>query len=124
MSTPSAVPGPAPRQDLRDISEDEIFGELRRRNINSYQVRQQLGIRQTLMDDPNNRLKFIALVILGAIAAGLILVIAILSVEDKMVSSVISGLAGSAIGAIAGILVGSTTPGPTIAPGQQSPPRP
>jgi len=97
--------------DLRGVEIDDIFGELRRRNISSIEVSQQLGKYHEPMD-PNTRLKLIALAILGIVAAALIAVVAIVSVKGGTVSSVLSGLAGSAIGAIAGILAGGATSGP------------
>ena len=116
---------PSPVPDLRTVGIGEIYGELRRRNVNAYEVREELGLHDEPLrqpSDPSTRLKFIALGILGIIAVGLIVVIALLSIENKMVSSVITGLAGSAIGAVAGILAGSATSGPATGQNQQSPP--
>jgi hypothetical protein len=116
MSMPTAPGSP----DLRSVDINEIYGELRRRNVGTYEVRQQLGMPQRLTD-PSTQLKLIALGILGVAAAGLIAVIAVISVNGKTVPDVISGLAGSAIGAIAGILAGSASSGPATEQNQKGP---
>jgi hypothetical protein len=115
--TPLGVPDCAARQGkaalctvtdpLRKLSTDELFGELRRRRP---QFSDEVAIRQLRIHrEPTKSpadLRVSALWLLAALTGVLLVVIAVLAIQGKDIPDLLSGLAGSGIGAIAGILSG------------------
>lgn len=100
---------------LNDISAEEIFAELRRRNTTQreveFEMRWQRGHRS------NERLiALMVLAVLGAVLVGVIGFMAITTPREP--PSLLSGLAGTCLGAIAGILTGKPADQP---PGDTSP---
>jgi hypothetical protein len=79
-------------------------------------LRQQLGLDRYRRDAAAS-LRMLALVALMVISLVLIAIIAWLTVDGTEIPDLVSGLTGSAIGAIAGILSGGTVAGG----GQRSP---
>ncbi len=97
---------------LRQASTDELFGELRRRKptIDDLELRQQLGSTgDTAMQPPPWRM--LALIALTLISLILITFIVWLTMDGTEIPDLISGLTGSAIGAIVGILSGGAGAG-------------
>jgi len=103
---------------LRQASTDELFGELRRRRpeIDDLVLRQQLGLDRHDRDVVAS-LRMLALIALMVISLVLIAFIIWLTMDETEIPNLISGLAGSAIGAIVGILSGGAGAGG----GQRSP---
>jgi hypothetical protein len=93
-----------PEVNLRKVPVDEIFGELRRRRLSEGQVFSELDVRPEQRRD----LRQSALLLLGVLTFLLIILIGYLAIDDQEIPDLISGLAGSGIGAIAGILSGGT----------------
>jgi hypothetical protein len=92
---------------LRQASTDELFGELRRRRpeIDDLVLRQQLGLDKHHRDAAAS-LRTLALIALTVISLVLIAFIVWLTLDGTPIPDLISGLTGSAIGAIVGILSG------------------
>ncbi len=92
---------------LRQASTDELFGELRRRRpqIDDLQLRRELGL-DTPSRDAAASLRTLALIALTVISLVLIAFIVWLTMDGTEIPDLISGLTGSAIGAIVGILSG------------------
>ena len=103
---------------LRQASTDELFGELRRRRheIDDLVLRQQLGLDRHHRDAAAS-LRMLALSAFTLISLVLIAFIVWLTMDGTEIPELVSGLTGSAIGAIAGILSG----GPGAGGGQRSP---
>ncbi len=103
---------------LRQASTDELFGELRRRRpeIDDLVLRQQLGLDKHHRDAAAS-LRTLALIALMVISLVLIAFIVWLTMDGTEIPDLISGLTGSAIGAIVGILSGGAGAGG----GQRSP---
>jgi hypothetical protein len=94
-----------PQPDLREVPENEIFGEIRRRKLPQWKVEEALDIKYPKL--PQRRdIRLFALVLLSGLTLILIVFIGILAVENKPIPDLLSGLAGSGIGGIAGILSG------------------
>jgi hypothetical protein len=92
---------------LRQASTDELFGELRRRRpeIDDLQLRRELGLDRRYGDAAAS-LRMLALISLTVISLVLIAFIVWLTMDGTEIPDLISGLTGSAIGAIVGILSG------------------
>ena len=92
---------------LRQASTDELFGELRRRRpqIDDLQLRRELGLDRRYRDATAS-LRTLALIALTVISLVLIAFIVWLTMDGTEIPDLISGLTGSAIGAIVGILSG------------------
>ena len=90
---------------LRQVSTDELLGELRRRRpqIDDLQLRRELGL-DTPSRDAAASLRTLALIALTVISLVLIAFIVWLTMDGTEIPDLISGLTGSAIGAIVGIL--------------------
>ncbi len=97
---------------LRRASTDELFGELRRRRpeIDDLVLRQQLGLDRHHRDAAAS-LRTLALIALMVISLVLIAFIVWLTMDGTEIPDLISGLTGSAIGAIVGILSGGAGAG-------------
>jgi hypothetical protein len=97
---------------LRQASTDELFGELRRRRpeIDDLVLRQQLGLDRHHRDAAAS-LRTLALIALTVISLVLIAFIVWLTMDGTEVPDLVSGLTGSAIGAIVGILSGGAGSG-------------
>ncbi len=97
---------------LRQASTDELFGELRRRKptIDDLELRQQLGLDRR-HGDAAASLRMLALIALTLISLILITFIVWLTMDGTEIPDLISGLTGSAIGAIVGILSGGAGAG-------------
>ena len=97
---------------LRQASTDELFGELRRRRpeIDDLVLRQQLGLDRHHRDAAAS-LRTLALIALTVISLVLIAFIVWLTMDGTEIPDLISGLTGSAIGAIVGILSGGAGAG-------------
>jgi len=102
---------------LRQASTDELFGELRRRKpeIDDLVLRQQLGLDKDHRDAAAS-LRTLALIVLTVISIVLIAFIVWLTMDGTEIPDLISGLAGSAIGAIVGILSGGPGAGTSQRP--------
>jgi uncharacterized membrane protein YbhN (UPF0104 family) len=102
---------------LRQVSTDELFGELRRRKpeIDDLVLRQQLGLDKDHRDAAAS-LRTLALIVLTVISLVLIAFIVWLTMDGTDIPDLISGLAGSAIGAIVGILSGGPGAGDSQRP--------
>ena len=98
-----------PGHNLRSADNEALFAEVRSRQIDPGVLREQLQVSQTKIDaaDPSVRLRLSALMILGALSLVLIGVISFLATNDMPIPDLLSGLAGSCVGAIAGILASS-----------------
>jgi hypothetical protein len=92
---------------VRQVSTDELFGELRRRRpeIDDLELRRQLGLDRHDRDAAAS-LRMLALIALMVISLVLIAFIVWLTMDGTEIPNFISALTGSAIGAIAGILSG------------------
>jgi uncharacterized membrane protein YbhN (UPF0104 family) len=103
---------------LRQASTGELLGELRRRKpgIDDLVLGQQLGLDRYRRDAAAS-LRTLALVALTVISLALIAIIAWLTIDGTPIPDLVAGLAGSGIGAIAGILSG----GPGAEGSQRSP---
>ena len=97
---------------LRQASTDELFGELRRRKpeIDDLVLRQQLGLDRHHRDAAAT-LRTSALIALTVISLVLIAFIVWLTMDGTEIPDLVSGLTGSAIGAIVGILSGGAGAG-------------
>ena len=92
---------------LRQDSTDDLFGELRRRRpeIDDLQLRRELGLDRRYGDAAAPP-RMLALISLTVISPVLIAFIVWLAMDGTEIPDLISGLTGSAIGAIVGILSG------------------
>jgi hypothetical protein len=104
---------------LRQASTEDLFGELRRRRpaVDDLELRRELGLDSNHRDAAAS-LRMSALIALTVISLVLIAFIVWLTMDGTDIPDLISGLTGSAIGAIVGILSG----GASAAGGAQSPP--
>jgi hypothetical protein len=118
------VDGPEDQEvNLRRVSDEEIFGEIRRRRLPQYQVRDALDIQDPpQLTIPGQRdLRLWALVILGVLTLVLVGLIGTLSSQSKDIPDLLSALAGSGVGGIAGILSGGAGGGETTGPAAEPP---
>jgi hypothetical protein len=114
--------------DLRQVEDDDLFGEIRRRDIDDLTLISELKLGDELTRQANEvsryqrsymsrlsgaSLKRSALQALAALTFVLILIIGGLALTGKEIPDLLSALAGSGIGAIAGILSGGTGAGGT-----------
>ena len=96
---------------LRQASTDELLGELRRRKPGIDDLLgQQLGLDR-YRRDPAASLRTLALIALTVISLVLIAFIMWLTMDGTEIPGLVSALAGSAIGAIVGILSGGADAG-------------
>jgi hypothetical protein len=97
---------------LRQAPTDELLGELRRRKpgIDDLVLGQQLGLDRYRRDAAAS-LRTLALIALTVISLALIAIIAWLTIDGTPIPDLVAGLAGSGIGAIAGILSGGAGAG-------------
>jgi hypothetical protein len=104
---------------LRQASTENLFGELRRRRpaIDDLELRRELGLDSRHRDAAAS-LRTLALIALTVISLVLVAFIVWLTMDGTEIPDLISGLTGSAIGAIVGILSG----GAGAAGGGRSPP--
>lgn len=94
-----------PLTDMRQAETSDLFGELRRRGVPHGRVMEELGMRGAYRkNDPN--IKRTALIVLFILTLTLIGIIGYLSITEIGIPDLLSGLAGSGVGAIAGILAG------------------
>ena len=93
---------------------EDLLEELRSRRVDPMLLSRNLGIpifvrtKKVLAYPLGSRssMRFMALTILGLLSLGFLILISYLAVAQRDVPDLISGLAGSCIGAIAGILTG------------------
>lgn len=99
---------------LRDLTDDDLFGEMRRRMpaIPDDVIDRQLGLERRTGRDEGEALRRIALLFLAGITFVLVVFIGGLAVAARDIPDLLSGLAGSGIGAIAGILSNPGGTGP------------
>jgi hypothetical protein len=96
--------------DLKDVDINDIYGEIRRRGVDNHSAIEALGIRK--IRGRSNRvteevsLRRLALIILGILTAVLLLYIGAMTVTSKEIPDIVSVLAGTGFGAIAGIVSG------------------
>lgn len=105
-----------PQALLKEFQNNDLLAEIRRRDINPRVIERALDLSISAgkrADFSASRLRFYALIILGVLATGLIVVISVLAVYEIAIPDLLSGLAGSCIGAVAGILAGSGGSGET-----------
>jgi hypothetical protein len=95
-----------PEVNLRDVTDEEILGEIRRRRLPERDIRRALDIRE--INHARRDLRFYALLLLGALTLLLIGLIGWLVIDGTDIPPLLSGLAGSGLGGIAGILSGGT----------------
>ena len=91
--------------DIRQFDDDEIFGELRRRDVEWGYVAEKLGVVDAV---PRQRLgeRQLALLITGILTAMLVGVVSWLSIDGSEIPDLLAGLTGSGLGGIVGILAG------------------
>jgi hypothetical protein len=98
--------------DLRSVDTEDLYGEIRRRRLPAFELREALNLFEPprpIPPDPAERqfrLRNQALMILAGLTCVLLLIIGFLAVTSKLIPDLISGLAGTGLGAIAGILAG------------------
>lgn len=114
-----------PAVDLRQVDLDELFGELRRRNVADYEIRAALNLSSLSLEAirpmQQRDIRQIALLVLSVISIILVVIIGMLALTDKTIPDLLSGLAGSGIGAIAGILSGAGHAATSEIPPQRPP---
>ena len=95
--------------DVSDLSDDDLFGELRRRRPSDITIREQLGIEIHAYGpmDYSDRLRMYALFALATMTTLLICLVGFLAYDGSDIPDLVSGLTGSGIGAIAGLLSSS-----------------
>jgi hypothetical protein len=94
--------------DIRQFDDDEILGELRRRNVDREYASAPSGV---VDQAPRQRLgeRQLALLITGILTAMLVAVISWLAIDGSEIPDLLAGLTGSGFGGIVGILAGSAT---------------
>jgi hypothetical protein len=95
--------------DIREASLDDLFGELRRRKIAKHTMRDELDITDNSSESHRGsatQLRRTALFVLAILTFVVLMTIGWLAIYEKEIPDLLSGLAGSGIGAIAGILAG------------------
>jgi hypothetical protein len=93
---------------LQQASDDDLFGEIRRRNLSPLVILLELNLPLPLPQRPRRpvNLRYSALLSLGLITVLLVGIVGYIAIQNKPIPDLLSGLAGSGIGAIAGILSG------------------
>jgi hypothetical protein len=91
--------------DVRNVSLDDMFGEMRRRQVQSWQVLDELG------HPPEKRHwseRTLALITISILTAGLIGVVSWIAIDGSEVPDFLAALTGTGLGSIAGILTGGS----------------
>ena len=96
---------------LHYASESDLWGEVRRRNIPVDKVMRELNVtpKTVVQRVPAKRsIRQLALVWLSILTLLLVITVATLALMGKAIPDVLSGLTGTGLGSIAGILVGGS----------------
>lgn len=95
--------------NLRGFDSEILLEEIRKRRLDSKFVVGGLGLAPKYAARAESRnvdLRHTALLILAALAVIILIVISVLAIQGLNIPDLLSGLAGSCIGAVAGILSG------------------
>lgn len=92
--------------DLREVADDDVFAELRRRGVTQREVMSAMQWAYIVIPRrPAAALeRQVALITLALLGAAMVALIGYLAVQGKEPPGLLSGLAGTCIGAIAGLL--------------------
>jgi len=91
--------------DLRYVDLDDLFGEMRRRQVQSWRVLNELGYprERRYMSE-----RTLALITISILTAGLIGVVSWIAIDGSEVPDFLAALTGTGLGSIAGILTGGS----------------
>ena len=106
-------------EEVRRLSHDELLGEVRRRGLPDDYLKRKLKLTDPNRyppGEPADRLRRLALYALAGLGSVLVLSIIVMAIRGVEIPDLLSGLAGSAIGAIAGILASGSASHTTALP--------